>query len=163
MRKRQTTIERFNKFVIRNPIGCWDWRGSINNSGYAVLAPPVDDRKAGTLAHRWSFVLFKGAIPKGMLICHTCDNRRCTNPDHLRVGTPRDNAIDMVARSTTWCIPPVLAGPSNSKAKYTSEDVRKLCVMRDSGMTFQKISDTTGIPFGSVATLIYRRENKHWG
>ena len=50
------------------------------------------------LGHRLMFELVKGSIPKGKMICHTCDNRACIEPKHLYAGTAYDNAWDCVNR-----------------------------------------------------------------
>lgn len=69
---------------------CWLWTGRIRRDGYAEIsfqgkAVPV---------HRLSYVVFVGPIPKGMNVCHKCDVRHCCNPDHLFIGTQKDNIVD---------------------------------------------------------------------
>ncbi len=70
--------------------GCWLWIGSIGNQGYGRLYA----NNKQNLAHRLSWGRFNGVIPKGMYICHKCDVPSCINPDHLFLGTQKDNIRD---------------------------------------------------------------------
>ena len=71
---------------------CWEWTGNHNQYGYGIFY-----RKSGMrLTHRTSWYLYKGDIPENLLVLHACDNPSCVNPNHLFLGTHRDNQRDMV-------------------------------------------------------------------
>ncbi len=92
---KQTLQEGYEKFVIKNDSGCWGWKGCIPPSvGYGQF------RHEGKLerAHRASWILINGEIPKDKQVLHTCDNRICSNPEHLYLGTSADNNRDILER-----------------------------------------------------------------
>ena len=73
---------------------CWNWTASLRN-GYGVIS--VNGKNIS--AHRISWELHNNRdIPEGMVICHTCDNRKCVNPNHLFLGTQSDNMKDCSAK-----------------------------------------------------------------
>lgn len=74
---------------------CWLWTGAVNFAGYGKL------RVKGQIvsAHRYSLEVHLGRkLPPEQMACHHCDNPPCCNPDHLFVGSAKDNAIDMVQK-----------------------------------------------------------------
>jgi len=82
---------------------CWDWTGSLNNSGYGTIG--IGNMSIG--AHRIAYELSnKDEIPDGMLILHKCDNRKCCNPSHLYCGTYSQNMIDTMNRNPIHGNPP---------------------------------------------------------
>jgi hypothetical protein len=81
---------RYEKLAVAK-IGCWGWAGSKTRQGYGVLF----SKGKMIYAHRLSWIIRFGPIPKGMLICHHCDNPECSNPEHLFLGTQSDNLLDM--------------------------------------------------------------------
>lgn len=82
------------KVKVNTETDCWEWQGGKNNVGYGMIR----DEHGMRTTHRVSYELHKGNIPKGMCVCHTCDNPKCVNPDHLWVGTKKDNSQDMIRK-----------------------------------------------------------------
>lgn len=99
-------MERFTSKTLVDPAtGCWEWQGFIQPHGYGTFWWNGRSRAA----HRASWEIYHGSIPEGMLVLHRCDNPPCVNPDHLFLGTNKDNSEDMVAKgrsthgSKQWC------------------------------------------------------------
>lgn len=95
-----------NRKIRKN--GCWEFTGYISTTGYGRISftKKKCDRKTGKLikktvwlyVHRVSYSWYRKPIPKGMFVCHKCDNPLCFNPKHLFIGTHQDNMDDMVAK-----------------------------------------------------------------
>lgn len=93
--------------------GCWEWIGDIAKVGYGRMYFFGKRR----YAHRVSYEIYKGKIPSGMLVCHHCDNPKCVNPDHLFLGTKRDNALDASSKGR------LQHGENHTKALLSERDV----------------------------------------
>lgn len=79
-----------NNIIIDALTNCWNWQKSVTSEGYGQL---TENRKYWT-THRYVYTKIYGNIPDGMVIRHLCHNKRCCNPEHLAMGTQRDNWFD---------------------------------------------------------------------
>lgn len=88
-------IKRFWARVVKTD-GCWVWAGNTNTGGYGNLM--IAAMRRPVMAHRLAYTITRGEIPAGMCVLHSCDNPPCVDPDHLRIGTQKDNMADRSER-----------------------------------------------------------------
>lgn len=145
----QTIQEGFNKFVIRNDDGCWNWAGCVPKNGY----PQFRFQMKRERAHRASWLLHYGDIPENMHVLHRCDNKRCSRPDHLFLGTRADNMRDMLKKGYH----PTLGKKheDNHRAILCLDKVKQIKSLIDIGKSMKKIADIFNVSVGAIANIRY--------
>lgn len=147
--------DSYEKKVIKKD-GCWGWIGAKDKDGYGRL--PCS-HKMTERAHVASYLIYIGEIPEGMQVCHHCDIRECTNPEHLFLGTPKDNTQDMIKKGRwnggIWN----QLGSKNPSSKLNEEDVREIKIMILNGKKNKEISTKFNISIGTVSDI---RRNRYW-
>lgn len=140
---------------VGSPDGCWPWTRALMKAGYGEI------RMAGrTLyTHRLSYEHHVGPIPKGLFVCHRCDNRRCCNPAHLFLGTSLDNVRDMVAKGRGYRPEP--KGAEHGRAKLTDADVLEIRRRRKAGESRISVAAAFGIHKNTVSGLTNGRAWRH--
>jgi hypothetical protein len=118
----RTLAEKIERGVQKGPPSeCWPWTRAHLPSGYGKLR---HDKKY-LLAHRVVWELQNGPIPNGLQVCHSCDNPPCCNPEHLWLGTPKANTVDMIAKGRLRLgYRPF--GMNHHRAKATTEQVEMI-------------------------------------
>jgi hypothetical protein len=111
-------ISRFLCKIEKSSNGCWMWTGAIMSFGYGSFQMWKETKRAEP-AHRAAWLLFRGAIPDGLCVCHTCDNPPCVNPDHLYIATHAENMADKIRKGR--CNYPI--GSRCGTAKLTEQDI----------------------------------------
>jgi len=155
MAKRNIEERFWEKVAVLSDTQCWVWKAGRSQAGYGVFC--VSGKTE--YAHRLSWMIkHKKDVPTGMCICHTCDNRKCVNPNHLFLGTRSDNNRDMREKGRSF-LPPIFLGENHPKAKLTEQDVLLIRQMRKEQKTYAYIAQRFGVTLQQIYHVIKRI---HW-
>lgn len=90
-----TKLDFWNKIEKSSEEDCWEWKYQRDSKGYGRLNSKLVPTH---IASRAAYILTYGHIPDEILVCHSCDNPPCCNPQHLFLGTEKDNFNDAVSK-----------------------------------------------------------------
>lgn len=152
MKRYSSMDELKSKYVQISASGCWVWGAPKNNTN---RYGSVQYQRKKWKAHRLFYTFFKGEIPKGLYVCHSCDNPFCVNPEHLFLGTQADNMRDMRLKGRSDKVKK--QGSANGRAKLTSANV---IAIRSSDISHNALARTYGVNPTTIASI---RKNMLWG
>jgi len=130
---------------------CWLWVGQGNGRGYGMFAVIGRTRIP---AHKFAWLASRGEVPAGMEVCHSCDVPRCVNPDHLFLGSHRDNHLDSVrkGRKRAWGL-----------QKLNAEQVLQIRARAEAGEMQRSLAREFGIARHTVSQILHRKTWAHLG
>jgi hypothetical protein len=153
-------VRRFLAKTEERSNGCVEWRGCIQSNGYGRFR--LDNKTE--YAHRAAYLLFVGSIPPGNDVCHSCDNRKCVNQEHLFVGTRADNMADAVMKGRQakgeklgfQC-----RGERNHNAKLLPDNIRTIIELKRLGCCTKRIASQFGVTTDNVRRIVRRNTWRH--
>lgn len=156
----------WTKVEIKEPSECWLWGAGKDPAGYGrfgVLDWPI-------LAHRVAWLITKGKIPEGIIVCHRCDTPACCNPAHFFLGTHKTNAEDKVAKGRQTkgithhsqtkpeC---VVKGEGIKNSILVAGDIPQIRELRKAGHTYRQIGLLFSVSVESIRDVVKGYTWKH--
>jgi len=133
---------------------CWEWQGCRDSDGHGRCSFGHNSFRA----HRIAWILSREEpIPPGLIAMHTCDNKACCNPSHLKLGTQIENVADRVQKGRS------ARGEKNGNAHLSAKEVRQIRELRHSGITFQELISKFGVHRTTIYNIVKGRTWRHVG
>lgn len=137
--------------------GCWEWIGGRSH-GYGTVRVHEVFGATPIYVHRLVYVLSNfQAIPESLMVCHHCDNPSCCNPEHLFLGTQKDNLHDMASKRRS-CI-----GIKNGQCKLSVDDVESMRRLAMAGEKQFKLAEKFGVSQAQVSRIVRGSRRKYEG
>lgn len=134
-----------NKNIKKDQYGCWLWMKAKHRQGYGSIR---FKNKFG-LVHRVVWEVYKGEIPEGMKVCHSCDQPACCNPDHLFLGTQKDNVYDMINKGRKK-----INIRKTRRNKLNYEQVQEIKALHGNGMTRKELEKKFSVSQTCIAKIL---------
>ena len=145
----QTQIANFHKRVNKtsNIDECWIWIGYKDKKGYGQ----VGFNNKVYLCHRISYFLFYNVDPKDLMVCHSCDNPSCCNPNHFFLGSALDNVNDAIIKNRRY----------NKGFKLNAVDVVQIKTLIEQGLSRRKIAKIFNVQHPAIDNIANGKSWKH--
>jgi|SRR5215469_9274703 len=149
-------VSRQGKLMDSNLGPCWDWTASKNQDGYGRMYAGPGHKPKLVSAHIISWQIHYGSIPSGMNVCHRCDNPACTRPDHLFLGTRKQNMEDSARKGRMHI------GEASGNTHLTGKQVLEIRKLHASeGYSERKLARVYGVTGPTIGSILRRRTWKH--
>jgi len=149
-------VDKAGPTMAHMDTGCWEWTGSRDKPyGYGRMGLVGRGGQTVRRAHVFSWTLANGPIPAGLFVCHHCDNPPCIRPDHLFVGTPKENTQDA---SQKWRL---CHGTAHPKAKLNEDAVREIRRRFTHGSTASSLAVVFDVAPSTIMQVVTRKTWRH--
>lgn len=156
MKRLQTIEDRLNSYIDKTG-DCWVWTRDTYNYGYGKLSI---GKSKQIRAHRYMYEKTYGEIPKGMNVLHKCDNPKCVKPEHLFLGTQKDNVSDMMRKGRGGYRS--FKGEEHVNSKLKDVDIIKIKDLWNSGLFLQReIAEQMGVSQQVISKIVNGVTWKH--
>jgi hypothetical protein len=139
----------YSRTLLPNNNGCIEWAANLKSNGYAQFR--IGNKMVH--AHRYSYELHIGKIPCNMMVLHKCDNRKCVSPNHLFLGTQKDNVIDMLTKNRAN----TARGEASAASKLTENDVINIRKRLSLNELPTKLAKEFNVKVGCIWKIKYRQ------
>lgn len=135
---------------------CWEWTKRLNDHGYGLTY--VKGKQV--FVHRVAWKKVFGKIPKGLCICHSCDNRKCFNPDHLWLGTHLENMQDMASKGVLLIH--AARGEKQANAKFTDQQIKLIREeYSNNNISIRSLAKKNFVCYSTMHCILTRKTWKH--
>lgn len=143
-----STEHKLQRFLdkVNKSTGCWEWNGFLNSGGYGRYKW----NQRNWLAHRLMWMITYGELDPLLDVCHTCDNRKCVNPEHLFLGTHTDNMQDMLDKGRSN----YPKGERSGKSKLTEKAVELIRKASKEGITQTELGNLFGVAHTTIGRVL---------
>ena len=139
-------IEMYFWKKVKKGHGCWLWAGLVSPQGYGRIGVY---HRGMQQAHRMAWELCYGPIPEGVSVLHKCGVRGCSRPNHLYLGTAKENARDMAINEST------------NTTRLTATDIPLIKTLSKRGWTLQKLARFFGVTYQNIRRILHEETWRH--